>query len=72
VAAVQVRRLSALVLSFTLWPAGALTMSEHRRSRRLKRFLGSFVYFDKRRGVMSCLVRDFSDEGARIIFSRHR
>ena len=44
-------------------------MSEHRRSRRLKSFLGSFAYFDKRRGVMSCLVRDFSDEGARIIFS---
>jgi len=44
-------------------------MSEHRQSRRLKSFLGSFVHFDKRRGVMSCLVRDFSDEGARIIFS---
>jgi len=69
VTAVQVRRLNALVLSFTLWPVGALTMSEHRRSRRLKSFLGSFAYFDKRRGVMSCLVRDFSDEGARIIFS---
>jgi len=45
-------------------------MSERRRSRRLKSFLRGFVYFDKRRGVMSCLVRDFSDEGARIIFSK--
>jgi hypothetical protein len=44
-------------------------MSERRGSRRQKSFLRGFVYFDKRRGVMSCLVRDFSDEGARIIFS---
>jgi hypothetical protein len=45
------------------------TMSERRRARRLKSFLRGFVYFDKRRGMMSCLVRDFSEEGARIIFS---
>ena len=44
-------------------------MSERRRTRRLKSFLRGFVYFDKRRGAMSCLVRDLSDEGARIIFS---
>jgi len=44
-------------------------MSERRQSRRLKSFLHGFVYFDKGRGVVSCLVRDFSDEGARIIFS---
>jgi hypothetical protein len=34
-------------------------------------FLRGFVYTDKRRGVMSCLVRDLSDEGARIIFSEN-
>jgi hypothetical protein len=45
-------------------------MSERRRARRLKSFLRGFVYFDKRRGAMSCLVRDLSDEGARIIFSQ--
>jgi hypothetical protein len=45
------------------------TMSERRNSRRLKSFLRGFVYFDKRRGTMSCLVRDLSGEGARIIFS---
>ncbi len=28
-----------------------------------------FVYFDKRRGAMSCLVRDLSEQGARIILS---
>jgi PilZ domain len=44
-------------------------MGERRNSRRLKSFLRGFVYFDKRRGAMSCLVRDFSGEGARIIFS---
>src|SRR5580692_6193067 len=44
-------------------------MGERRNSRRLKSFLRGFVYFDKRRGAMSCLVRDLSDEGARIIFS---
>jgi hypothetical protein len=45
------------------------TMGERRNSRRLKSFLRGFVYFDKRRGTMSCLVRDLSDIGARIIFS---
>jgi PilZ domain-containing protein len=44
-------------------------MGERRNSRRLKSFLRGFVYFDKRRGTMSCLVRDLSVEGARIIFS---
>jgi hypothetical protein len=45
-------------------------MSERRGSRRQKSFLRGFVYFDRRRGVMSCLVRDLSDEGARIILSQ--
>ncbi|MGA3311155.1 MAG: PilZ domain-containing protein [Xanthobacteraceae bacterium] len=44
-------------------------MGERRESRRQKSFLRGFVYFDKRRGVTSCLVRDISDEGARIILS---
>ncbi len=44
-------------------------MGERRRTRRQKSFLRGFVYFDKRRGVMSCLIRDLSEEGARIIFS---
>jgi len=44
-------------------------MGERRESRRQKSFLRGFVYFDKRRGVMSCLVRDISAEGARIILS---
>jgi len=44
-------------------------MVERRGSRRQKSFLRGVVYFDKGRGVMSCLVRDFSEEGARIILS---
>jgi hypothetical protein len=46
-------------------------MGERRGYRRQKSFLRGFVYFDKRRGVMGCLVRDFSDDGARIIFSEN-
>ncbi len=45
-------------------------MSERRGSRRHKSFLRGFVYFDRLRGVMSCLVRDLSDQGARIILSQ--
>ena len=44
-------------------------MSERRSNRRLKSFLRGFVEIDKRRGAMSCMVRDFSETGARIIFS---
>ena len=45
-------------------------MGERRVTRRQKSFLHGFVYFDKKRGVMSCLVRDLSNDGARIIFSQ--
>jgi hypothetical protein len=44
-------------------------MGERRQNRRQKSFLRGFVYFDKRRGVMGCLIRDLCDDGARIIFS---
>ncbi len=44
-------------------------MGERRRSRRQKSFLRGCIYFNKRRGAMDCLIRDLSDEGARIIFS---
>jgi hypothetical protein len=44
-------------------------MGERRNSRRQKSFLRGCIYFDKRRGAMDCLIRDLSDEGARIIFS---
>ena len=44
-------------------------MGERRTSKRLKSFLRGFVYFDKRRGATSCLIRDLSSGGARIILS---
>jgi hypothetical protein len=45
-------------------------MGERRGSRRQKSFLRGFVYYDKRRSVMGCIIRDLSDDGARIILSR--
>jgi PilZ domain len=45
-------------------------MGERRASRRQKSFLRGVVNFDKRRGGMACLIRDLSDDGARIILSR--
>ena len=45
-------------------------MNERRASRRQKSFLRGVVYFDKRRSEMACLVRDLSEDGARIILSQ--
>jgi hypothetical protein len=44
-------------------------MAERRRSPRHKSFLRGCVYFNKRRNAFDCLIRDLSDEGARIVFS---
>jgi hypothetical protein len=44
-------------------------MGERRQSLRHKSFLRGCVYFNKRRNAFDCLIRDISDEGARIIFS---
>ncbi len=45
-------------------------MDERRSSRRQKSFLRGVVYFDKRRSETACLVRDLSEDGARIILSQ--
>src|SRR5512135_514375 len=45
-------------------------MDERRSSRRQKSFLRGVVYFDKRRSEAACLVRDLSEDGARIILSQ--
>jgi PilZ domain len=45
-------------------------MNERRASRRLKSFLRGIVYFDKRRTKMACMVRDLSEDGARIVISQ--
>lgn len=44
-------------------------MDERRHSKRLKSFLQGLVYIDKRRGAMSCVIRDLSETGARMILS---
>jgi uncharacterized small protein (DUF1192 family) len=44
-------------------------MGERRTSRRTKSFLRGVVYVSRERGALSCLIRDLSDKGARIIFS---
>lgn len=46
-------------------------MGERRGSRRSKSFLRGFVYISRKRGALACLIRDFSDNGARIIFSEN-
>jgi hypothetical protein len=48
-----------------------LTMGERRHAGRRKSFLRGLVYFDNKHGALSCLVRDLSDKGARIIFSEN-
>ena len=44
-------------------------MGERRESRRSKSFLRGYVYVSRKRGALACLIRDFSEKGARIIFS---
>jgi len=46
-------------------------MGERRDAGRRKSFLRGLVYFDNKHGALSCLVRDLSDKGARIIFSEN-
>jgi hypothetical protein len=44
-------------------------MIERRRAARQKSFLRGMVYFNNRRSVFDCLIRDISPYGARLIFS---
>jgi hypothetical protein len=44
-------------------------MAERRTSRRHKSFLRGVVHYDKSRGGTNCLIRDLSDDGARIVLS---
>jgi hypothetical protein len=43
--------------------------AERRRATRQKSFLRGMVYFNNRRSVLDCLIRDISPYGARLIFS---
>jgi hypothetical protein len=43
--------------------------TERRRIARQKSFLRGMIYFNNRRSVADCLIRDISTFGARLIFS---
>ena len=43
--------------------------NERRRVARQKSFLRGMVYFNNRRSVLDCLIRDISPCGARLVFS---
>jgi hypothetical protein len=49
--------------------AGEPQTIERRRVARQKSFLRGMAYFNDRRSVLDCLVRDISPYGARLIFS---
>jgi hypothetical protein len=44
-------------------------MSERRKSARQKSFLRGRILFNNRQSGFDCLIRDLSDDGARLIFS---
>ena len=50
-------------------PAAESRTPERRRIVRQKSFLRGMVYFNNRRSVADCLIRDISPYGARLIFS---
>jgi hypothetical protein len=43
--------------------------TERRRVARQKSFLRGMIYFNNRRSAVDCLIRDISNQGARVIFS---
>ena len=44
-------------------------MGERRTGARKKSFLQGRIFFNNRRSSVDCLVRDFSDTGAKLVFS---
>ena len=44
-------------------------MIERRGSTRQKSFLRGCIYFNNRRSAVDCLIRDISNDGARLLFS---
>jgi hypothetical protein len=51
------------------FPAGGMVVNERRVSLRQKSFLQGRIYFNNRRSSIDCLVRDYSEIGARLKFS---
>jgi PilZ domain len=50
-------------------PGPETIMAERRGMPRQKSFLRGCIYFNNRRSVLDCLIRDLTEDGARIIFS---
>lgn len=44
-------------------------MDERRHNIRTKAFLRACIYFNNRRSAVDCLVRELSDDGAKVVFS---
>ena len=44
-------------------------MKELRQYRRTKSFLRGLIYDCRKRGAMDCMIRDLSEDGARIVLS---
>ena len=44
-------------------------MNERRKNPRLRTFFGGVIAFNRRSSTMDCLVRNFSDRGAKVTFT---
>jgi PilZ domain len=44
-------------------------MRDQRKTDRTRTYLGGQIVFNQRSSVMDCLVRNFSSEGAKLVFS---
>jgi hypothetical protein len=44
-------------------------MSELRKARRVRAYLGAKAIFNRHASIMDCLVRDLTEEGARLNFA---
>lgn len=45
-------------------------MEERRRSRRMRTYLGGQVAFNQQCSILTCLVRNVSSEGAKLVFPK--
>lgn len=45
-------------------------MLERRREQRQRCYLGARIEFNLRRSTMDCLIRDYSEGGARLVVSK--
>ena len=44
-------------------------MDERRKAHRQRSYLGGLIAFNRERSTMNCLIRNVTDEGAKIAFS---